>query len=61
MKGLYRSNVGSIFRLILINKGASTSEENLVQNDTPKTYSQSEDVLEKCVDYGAVIKTSMGI
>ncbi len=53
--------VVSIFGLILTNKGVTMPEENLVQNNTtPKTYNQPEQVLEEGVDYGAVIKTSMG-
>jgi cyclophilin family peptidyl-prolyl cis-trans isomerase len=53
--------VVSIFGLILTNKGVTMPEENLVKNnDTPKSYFQPEQVLEEGVDYGAVIKTSMG-
>lgn len=51
----------SVVGLILTNKGITMPEENLLQNNnTPKSYSQPEQVLEEDVDYGAVIKTSMG-
>lgn len=53
--------VVAIVGLTLTDKGVTMPEENLVQNNnTPKTYSQPEQVLEEGVDYGAVIKTSMG-
>lgn len=53
--------VVAIVGLTLTNKGVAMPEENLVQNNnTPKTYSQPEQVLQEGVDYGAVIKTSMG-
>jgi cyclophilin family peptidyl-prolyl cis-trans isomerase len=53
--------VVSILGLILTDKGVTMPEENLVQNNNaPKTYNQPEQVLEEGVDYGAVIKTSMG-
>ncbi|MDD3475094.1 MAG: peptidylprolyl isomerase, partial [Candidatus Dojkabacteria bacterium] len=51
----------AILGLILTDKGITMPEENLVQNNnTLKTYSQPEQVLEEDIDYGAVIKTSMG-
>jgi len=51
----------AILGLILTDKGITMPKENLVQNNnTPKTYSQPEQVLEEDIDYGAVIKTSMG-
>lgn len=51
----------SVIGLILTDKGVTMPEENLVQNNnTPKTYSQPEQVLQEGVNYGAVIKTSMG-
>jgi cyclophilin family peptidyl-prolyl cis-trans isomerase len=51
----------AILGLILTDKGITMPEENLVQNNNaPKTYSQPEQVLEEDIDYGAVIKTSMG-
>lgn len=51
----------SVVGLILTNKGITMPEENLLQNNNiPKSYSQPEQVLEEGVDYGAVIKTSMG-
>lgn len=51
----------SVVGLILTNKGITMPEENLIQNNNiPKSYSQPEQVLEEGVDYGAVIKTSMG-
>ncbi len=50
----------AILGLTLTNKGITMPEENLVQNKTPKTYSQPQQVLQEGVDYGAVIKTSMG-
>jgi len=51
----------AILGLILTDKGITMPEENLVQNNNaPKTYPQPEQVLEEGIDYGAVIKTSMG-
>jgi cyclophilin family peptidyl-prolyl cis-trans isomerase len=50
----------AILGLILTDKGITMPEESLVQNKTPKTYSQPQQVLQEGIDYGAVIKTSMG-
>jgi cyclophilin family peptidyl-prolyl cis-trans isomerase len=50
----------SVIGLILTDKGITMPEESIVQNNTSKTYSQPENVLEEGIDYGAVIKTSMG-
>jgi len=50
----------AIVGLTLTNKGVTMPEESLVQNYPPKTYSQPEQVLQEGVNYGAVIKTSMG-
>jgi cyclophilin family peptidyl-prolyl cis-trans isomerase len=52
--------VVSVIGLILTNKGVTMPEEDFVKNDNPKTYSQPESVLAEGVNYGAVIKTSMG-
>ncbi len=52
--------VVAILGLILTDKGITMPEESLVQNYAPKSYSQPEQVLQEGVDYGAVIKTSMG-
>ena len=52
--------VVAIIGLNLTNKGITMPEESIVQNNTSKTYSQPENVLEEGIDYGAVIKTSMG-
>jgi len=50
----------AILGLTLTNKGLTMPEESLVQNRTPKTYSQPQQVLQEGIDYGVVIKTSMG-
>jgi cyclophilin family peptidyl-prolyl cis-trans isomerase len=50
----------AILGLTLTNKGITMPEENLVQNNISKTYSQPQQVLQEGINYGAVIKTSMG-
>jgi cyclophilin family peptidyl-prolyl cis-trans isomerase len=50
----------AILGLILTDKGITMPEESIVQNNSSKTYSQPENVLEEGINYGAVIKTSMG-
>jgi cyclophilin family peptidyl-prolyl cis-trans isomerase len=50
----------SVIGLILTREGMVMPEDNLVQTPKTDTYSQPEQVLEEGVDYGAVIKTSMG-
>jgi cyclophilin family peptidyl-prolyl cis-trans isomerase len=50
----------SVIGLILTDKGITMPEESIVQNNSSKTYSQPENVLEEGINYGAVIKTSMG-
>lgn len=50
----------SIIGLILTREGMVMPEDNLVQTPKADTYSQPEQVMEEGVDYGAVIKTSMG-
>jgi cyclophilin family peptidyl-prolyl cis-trans isomerase len=50
----------SIIGLILTREGMVMPEDSLVQTPKTDTYSQPEQVMEEGVDYGAVIKTSMG-
>jgi cyclophilin family peptidyl-prolyl cis-trans isomerase len=54
----------SIVGLILTREGMMMPDENLVQTQTSQnqgtTYSQPEQVLQEGVDYGAVIRTSVG-
>jgi cyclophilin family peptidyl-prolyl cis-trans isomerase len=50
----------SVIGLILTKEGMVMPGDNFVQTPKTTTYSQPEQVLEEGVDYGAVIKTSMG-
>jgi cyclophilin family peptidyl-prolyl cis-trans isomerase len=50
----------AVIGLILTREGMVMPEDSLVQTPKTTTYSQPEQVMEEGVDYGAVIKTSMG-
>jgi cyclophilin family peptidyl-prolyl cis-trans isomerase len=50
----------AVIGLILTREGMVMPEDSLVQTSKTNTYSQPEQVMEEGVDYGAVIKTSMG-
>jgi cyclophilin family peptidyl-prolyl cis-trans isomerase len=50
----------AVIGLILTREGMVMPEDSLVQTPKTNTYSQPEQVMEEGVDYGAVIKTSMG-
>jgi cyclophilin family peptidyl-prolyl cis-trans isomerase len=50
----------SVVGLILTREGMVMPEDNFAQTSKTTTYSQPEQVLEEDVDYGAVIKTSLG-
>jgi cyclophilin family peptidyl-prolyl cis-trans isomerase len=50
----------AVIGLILTREGMVMPEDSLVQTPKTNTYSQPEEVMEEGVDYGAVIKTSVG-
>jgi cyclophilin family peptidyl-prolyl cis-trans isomerase len=50
----------AVIGLILTREGMVMPEDSLVQTPKTTTYSQPEQVMEEGVDYGAVIKTSVG-
>jgi len=50
----------AVIGLILTREGIIMPSDNFVQTPTTTTYSQPKEVMEEGVNYGAVIKTSMG-
>lgn len=50
----------AVIGLILTKEGTIMPDEDLVQTPQTTSYNQPEDVLEEGIDYGALIKTSMG-
>jgi cyclophilin family peptidyl-prolyl cis-trans isomerase len=52
--------VVAVIGLILTKEGTIMPDEDLVQTPQASPYDQPEDVLEEEIDYGALIKTSMG-